>query len=143
MAALIARAQQQRADAISGLAQSLEGKPLQTTVRMIVEATLAGEAHRPRLAAALDHEELRLPVSDIVEQACHTIDRALATLLAPHLPGLSEDEREAACRTLRVAIRAIVDDGQRHAGTSMDVLGRQLRHLVIGFLREVPAASRD
>jgi AcrR family transcriptional regulator len=110
MAALISREQQARANGLGALAARLVGQPLDNVVAAIVAASVAADAASPRLALALDHEEARLPVADRVETAGAALDTALAALLAPHLPAQTPAERQAACRTARVIVRAIVDD---------------------------------
>jgi AcrR family transcriptional regulator len=110
MAALIAQQQQARADGLSVLAERLAGQPLPVIVAALVDASVASDVAQPRLAAALDHEEARLPVTARIETAFSGLDAQLAALLAGHLPQLDQPTLLSACRTARLIVRAIVDD---------------------------------
>jgi AcrR family transcriptional regulator len=139
MAALIAREQQARADGLAALARSLAGQPLAAIVAALVDASVASDVAAPQLAAALDHEEARLPVQDRMEAAAAGLDDSLAALIAPHLPGLGAAASRGACRTARLIVRAIVDDAMASPAPDPDRARHDATRAALAWLQAVSA----
>lgn len=115
MAALIAREQDRRVDGLTALAATLRGQSLRAKVEAVVGAVVTGETRMPQLAMALDHAEQRLAVNDALDAAGLRLDELLADLVAPHLADLDGRARLQACRSVRLAVRAVVDDALNRA----------------------------
>ncbi len=63
IAALIQRAHDELANALERAVHDTRGRPLETSLVALIEVAIAQQYGRPRLAAALDYEESRLPVA--------------------------------------------------------------------------------
>jgi AcrR family transcriptional regulator len=103
LAALIDREQDQRAQRLDALAAAMAGADLPSLVRALVQAAVAGETERPRLSRLLDAAEARLGL----DRAATLLDPVLARILCRWLPA---EAALAHARTLRVVVRAIIDD---------------------------------
>lgn len=103
LAALVAREQKARAERLAALAAAMQGLDLPSTVRALVRALVAGERERPRLSLVLDTAEARLGL----DHAPTVLDPVLARILARWFPA---DACLSMARTLRVVVRAVVDD---------------------------------
>lgn len=110
MAALIAREQAARADALGRIVASVEEEALEKGVTILIDASVAGEQERPQLSRILDQEEARLPVSGLLRSSHAALDAHIAGFLQPHFPMVPEFKRQEMGRTMRVIARALIDD---------------------------------
>jgi AcrR family transcriptional regulator len=134
MAALIAREQEARAEALTGLARVLAAAPVEIICKTLVTAAVSGEAKRPRLARCLDQEEARLQTDAVGEAAGRRIDAALLQLLGPHLAHLAEERQREAVRTLRITARALVDDALNGPSPSAERAARTAEEVLVAYL---------
>jgi AcrR family transcriptional regulator len=105
MAALIRRTQEERARALGGvLAQ--EHASLADLVRAVVRAVNRQHREQSLLAAAIDHEEARLPVQDEIDGYLDGAGAALRGVLARYGSKVDPDR---AARTLPALVRSVVD----------------------------------
>ncbi len=111
LAALIARHQDQRASHLMEKVKRLDGLTLIDGLKAIISATVAGEQTRPQLSACLDHAERMLSVEGVIEQAGQKIDAVIAKYLTRFASRTTLQRRLRAARTVRLIVRAIVDDG--------------------------------
>ena len=103
LAALVEREQVARADRLAALAATMGAVDLPTLVRALVRAAVEGETDRPRLSSLLDAAEARLGL----DGTASALDPVLASVLARWFP---VEDCPGLARTLRVAVRAVVDD---------------------------------
>jgi AcrR family transcriptional regulator len=124
IAALLLRAHVAQAEGLKAMASSLRGQPLPVAVRALVKLAMRGQWEQPMLAAALDHEERRLPVEKLLRASHQAIDESLLELLQEHRKAIAPGD-------LRVIARDVVDIAK--ALIEKDADGRS----------EVPAGLED
>lgn len=108
MAALIRRTQQDRAQAL-GAILTQRHDTLADLVRAAVRAINTQHREQSLLAAAIDHEEARLPVQDELDAFLNSAGEALRTLFDRYPDELTNIDPDRAARTLPVLVRSIVD----------------------------------
>ena len=107
--ALIERAHDELAEALQRVAAQVEGKPLADTLRALAHLAVRQQYANPLLAAALDHEEMRLPLQGRLKAAHERILAHVAGLLARHAPELAPDLPAAAARDCLSITKALVE----------------------------------
>jgi AcrR family transcriptional regulator len=107
--ALIEQAQSELASAIETAALSAVDQPLEESLRALVRIAIEQQYGRPLLAAALDHEERRLPVQHAVGRAEQRILFSVEGLLQKHQAELSSTIPRAAARDCLVMTKALVE----------------------------------
>ena len=134
MAALIAREQTARADALGSIVDSLTGHSINEGVVRLIDAAVTGETSQPQLSRSLDHEEARLPVVDMIGNAQSILDDHIARFLRPHMRDIPDAELRQIGRTVRVIARAIIDDMINRDRPDQDQAREQSRLAVLGYL---------
>jgi AcrR family transcriptional regulator len=142
MVALIAQHQNHRADQLAGFVQHLSDLPLEEGLAAIINAAVQGEQHRPMLSACLDHEERRLAVDGVIEQAGLRIDTVVAKYLRTFAPQKSLASSMRMARTLRLAVRAIVDDGLNRSSPKAAVVAAEALAVAKGYLSQLIDQAR-
>jgi AcrR family transcriptional regulator len=135
MVALIARQQARQADHVAAVMAGAAEADLESAVRTIVRAGMQHHHDDSLLASAIDHEEARLPVGAILEEA---MDRggALLALFAARFPAeLGTLDRQRAARTLPALIRTVVDSWSNLSPPQLDVAEEEAVRAVLGYLR--------
>lgn len=132
--ALIERDHARLADALEAL---LAGPPagglrdtLQAVARLLIEQQYGDAVY----AAAIDHEERRLPLGAQARQADQRFAAVAAALLARHRSELSPTLPASAARDLLVMARAIVEDGSQAARTPPPDLEARIVRALRGYL---------
>jgi hypothetical protein len=105
-------------DGLARLIAEAAALDLRQAVSLLVRGIADGEAAHPRFSAALDHEEARLPMGELIEPALAELDRLLAGFLAPHLPGLCLDALGHHARVCRTVARALIDEFRGDGGAA-------------------------
>jgi AcrR family transcriptional regulator len=144
--ALIDRAQGELADALEALVAQLEESPLEESLQAIAALAIRQQYGNPILAAALDHEEKRLPVQArlrIVEARIVTCTEALLQRHAKRLPPrLPANFLPTAARDCLVITKALVEaDAELGRKPPPDLADRIVRALM-GYLCWNPKARR-
>lgn len=138
--ALIDRAQAAIAAAIEQLVADLEGCSLEQAVVAMAAYAVRQQYGDPLLAAALDHEEKRLPIQDRLREAEQRIVAAVQSLLDRHLARLAAALPAAAASDCLTIAKALVEaDAGRTAVPPVDLQQRVARALY-GYLT-VPAPA--
>ena len=76
------------------LALQLKGCDASTTLKAVIELGLTQQFSNPLLAAALDHEEARLPLKQLLTQSHQDLLHCFEKMLRPHFPHLTMIEVE-------------------------------------------------
>ncbi len=135
MAALIAR---QHARQVQSLLDALDTPPtagLEGRVRALVRAAMHHHHDNALLASAIDHEEARLPVRDVLDQILEAAGPQLHVLmeeLRAELPGL---DPLAALRTLPPLLRAVVDAWANLVPPDLERAEKEGVRAVLGYLQ--------
>jgi AcrR family transcriptional regulator len=140
-AALIARAQTALADAVEQAVQQHQGRPLVSVLSSLVEIAIEHQFGNAVLAAALDHEEQRLPLGDVLGSAQSRMVAAVHTALDRH-PDLG-----AAPVPLPVAVdcltlaKALIEAEAAQPQPDVVALRQRLLHALQGYLHMSCAAG--
>lgn len=107
MAALIAQGEARVADGLEALVSRLDHATLRETVQALARFAVAQQFANPLLAAALDHEEARLPLAETLAPiearlvtSVNTLVRRHHAELAPDLPASAAQDCLAIAKTL-------------------------------------------
>ena len=107
-------------------------------MRRIVQAAVAHQMSRPRLALLLDREENRLQLDDNLDAVTRAISSAFLALLG-HLEPRPPVEAETAAGDLFALVRGIVDAAGERGERASDALEPRVLRAVFGYLG-LPAA---
>lgn len=138
VAALIEREQAALAQAVEDCVRSHDGARLETTIAALVDIAIEHQFGNATYAAALDHEERRLPLADVLNHAQARLIGAVQALLERHRRDLAHLPTEAAKDCLLIA-KALVE-GESAARPPPDLKARVLR-AVLGYLGYHPGRS--
>jgi AcrR family transcriptional regulator len=108
MAALIRRTQEERAMAL-GAVLAQQHASLADLVRAVVKAVNRQHREQSLLAAAIDHEEARLPVQDEIDGYLDGAGAALRAVFARYPAELADVDPDRAARTLPALVRSVID----------------------------------
>lgn len=139
--ALIDRAQGELAEALEALVAQLRDAPLKISLRAVAALAIRQQYANPVLAAALDHEEKRLPVQERVRQFETRLVACTVELLQRHADHLSAHlsmglpaSLPAAARDCLVITKAMVEaDAELDRKPPPDLQDRIVRALM-GYL---------
>ena len=135
MSALIASQQARQFERVQQAAQATVGATLEAAVRTMIRAAMAHHVENALLAAAIDHEEARLPVDDVISPFLAQAGEVVAHVLARYRDDLGPIDVAHAARTIPAMVRAIVDawvtDNDDHAATAE----QEATDAVLGYLR--------
>lgn len=109
VSALIDRQHGALAEEIEGCIAACQGQSLRQTLLALADIGIAQQFGRPLLAAALDHEEQRLPLQARLRESEQRIGAALAGLLQRHAAELPAPPPPAAVRDLFVITKALIE----------------------------------
>lgn len=148
VAALIEREHVRLADAIEASLQQVEGLSLRSGVARLIEIGIAYQFGNPLYAAALDHEERRLPVDAVVAGSRARMVLALQQMLAIHFPAWRRSTLQQAAADCLTISKALIDGASGTAvatgqGSSRKLsvppdLRRRISRAVLGYLT-IPA----
>jgi AcrR family transcriptional regulator len=133
IAALIEETQAALANAVEAHAAALRGQSLMHTLHAMAHLAIQQQYGDAQLAAALDHEEKRLPLEGRVCEAQQRVRAAVHALLAAHLPTLPTVAAQD-CIAITKALVEADADGSAQAP-------QDLQHLIVcalaGYLERV------
>lgn len=110
--ALIDRAQTELSEAFEMLVRQLQSKPgntLAESLHAVAQLTIAQQYANPVFAAALDHEEARLPVQKQLRAAQQRLLTSTLELFAHHQAELAADLPESCARDCFAITKALVE----------------------------------
>ncbi len=131
--ALLKQAHVELADAVEATAAQVHGKPLQEALAALADLAVRQQYADPVLAAALDHEEKRLPVDDHLAQANQRLAQAVHGLLVQHLPAITHE----AVRDCLVITRALVEADAGRLRVPPPDLAQRITRTLTGYLAGV------
>jgi AcrR family transcriptional regulator len=138
IAALIDRQQTHLAARIEACVAAQEGKTLREALSALADIGIEEQYARPLLAAALDHEEMRLPLGPRLRDAERRIGAAIATLLQRHAAELAVPPGPGDVHDLLTIAKALVEaDAMAGRQPSPDLRARVVRALS-GYLTASP-----
>lgn len=134
IAALIERAQGELADAVERTVRACEGAPLHAAMAALVRVAIEQQYGRPLLAAALDHEERRLPLQRVLSDAEGRLVGSITALLQRHRSELRLAADTAAARDCLVIAKALVEADSVSARRPPADLQQRLEQALLGYL---------
>jgi AcrR family transcriptional regulator len=143
IAALIDRQQTALADAIEACVAMHEARSLHDALSALADLGIEQQYRRPLLAAALDHEEARLPLGARLRESEQRIGAAVATLLARHAGELAAPPRSTDVQDVFVIAKAMIEaDATAGRKPASDLRERIVRALWGYLTARVPGAGR-
>ncbi len=135
LAALIERAQTSLADAIEFSARKSQGQSMPEALMGLVDIAIEHQFRHSVLAAALDHEEQRLPVEEILAASQSRILNAVQRVLAEHQSLAGVALSTAAVDCLAIA-KGIIEAQAAQAQPDLDALRQRLLRALLGYLTD-------
>jgi AcrR family transcriptional regulator len=130
IAALIEQEHNRVIEEIEQMVKDLHGKSLAVCLQAFAKLAVSQQYNRPLLAAALDHEERRLPMQQEEARTFARITRALDSLLAAHRPALPPELPACAGFDCLLIAKALVESNSSlDPQLSPDLEGRIFRAL--------------
>ena len=141
VAVLIAREQAALGDAIERCLAVGEGKSLDSLLAELVDIAIEHQFGRAVYAAALDHEEERLPLGSVLSASQQRIRHALAALLDQHRPSIATDLQPTAAEDCLIIVKALIDSEGEHRAPDVPLLRVRVLRALWGYLRYSSAPS--
>jgi AcrR family transcriptional regulator len=148
VAALIEREHEQLARALEAAVEAAATRSLDDGLHALARLAIEQQYRDPVYAAALDHEERRLPIATQLAESDARLGRAIMTFLADHsaeLPadGLSPEVARDLLLITRALVEADAQDGRRPPESLLPRLVRALRgYLLVPATLPSSAAGR-
>ena len=134
VAALIDRDHAALADALEALLAVPAADTLRGTLHAVAQLLIEQQYGDPVYAAAIDHEERRLPLGARTRQAEQRFAAAAMALMARHRAEISASLPASAPRDLLLMARAIVEDGSQSVRTPPADLEARIVRALLGYL---------
>ena len=128
--ALLVAEHQSLTERYEALADQLVGVDARTSLRAVVALAIEQQFANPVLASALDHEEARLPLRQMLLPADQQLMRTIAAIFRPHCPDLSFDELQDCMTIAKALVEAAADDAKAPPANLSDRIYRA----VAGYL---------
>ena len=107
-------------------------KTFDVALDALIDVALAHQFASPILAAALDHEERRLPLDDVLQQAQSELVQSIQHLLDAHADHIDPVSPKDAAYDCLVLVRALVDASQ--GSDDVALVKRRVQRAVSGYL---------
>jgi AcrR family transcriptional regulator len=134
VATLISRHQNALADEVEACINAHAGRSLRTTLDALAGIAIAQQYSRPLLAAALDHEERRLPLGARLRDAEKRLAAALTELLRRHADELALPPHPTQVSDLLVITKALVEADAEVGRRQSDDLRDRVVRAQLGYL---------
>jgi AcrR family transcriptional regulator len=134
VAALIERAQTELAEALETAVHAVDGQSLEDSLAALAQVAIEQQYRKPLLAAALDHEERRLPVQEVVSKAERRMLACVAVLLQRHRAELASDLATTAARDCMVIAKSLVEADSAMARRPPADLADRIVRALMGYL---------
>jgi AcrR family transcriptional regulator len=138
IAALIDRQQTALAEAVEACVAAHEGRSLYEALSALAGLGIEQQYRRPLLAAALDHEEARLPMGARLRESERRIGAAVATLLARHAAELAAPPRPSDVQDVFVIAKAMIEADAAAGRTQAPDLRDRVVRALWGYLTVKP-----
>jgi AcrR family transcriptional regulator len=109
----------------------------ETAVRLLVRAAMQHHRDDTLLATALDHEEARLPLSDMLSEYLDQGGGALAPLFYRYRDSIGAINPAHAMRTIPVLVKAVVDCWANNNPPELEIAENEAVRAVLGYLSGV------
>jgi AcrR family transcriptional regulator len=134
MAALIDVKQQELGNALSAASAASSGRSLEYGVRQLVRAAIDLQRASPRLQAAVDYEEGRLPITEVLARNADDQIAGLVAFLSEHFPSKTKAALRIEADVLRTIVRAIVDHYVDRTEPDFRAAEQQASRAALGYL---------
>ena len=138
IAALIDRQQSALSERIEACVAAQHGGSLRQALQALAEIGIEQQYGRPLLAAALDHEELRLPLGARLRESEQRIGAAVATLLQRHASELATPLQPADVHDIFVIAKALIEADAMAGRTPPPDLRDRVVRALLGYLQARP-----
>jgi AcrR family transcriptional regulator len=135
MVALIQRQQTRQFEALSVAVADVNDANLETVIRALVRAAMQHHHDDSLLASAIDHEEARLPIDDILNGYLNRSGALVAALLVRFAGEIRPLDPDHAARTLPALVRSVTDAWANLSPPQLDVAEDEAVRAVLGYLR--------
>jgi AcrR family transcriptional regulator len=140
--ALIGKTHADFAAALDRLMRVSNGATLADTLDAVAELAIAQQYADPLFAAALDHEERRLPLENQLQEFGARMLGMVATLLARHADELPPDLPRSAAADCMTITRALVEADAGRLRTPPGDLKERIVRALLGYLTLAPGTQR-
>lgn len=139
MAGLIERQQERLLMRLEAAAASIEtGASLEAAIRRLVRAAIEHHREDALLASAIDHEEARLPVDEMLSGFLGKGSALVAALLERSGAGEIAVDARIAARTVPALVRAAIDAWANLDPPQIELAEEQAVRAVVGYLTYRP-----
>jgi AcrR family transcriptional regulator len=135
MVALIRHQQTQQLDTLKAAVGAVKGGDLESVVRALIRAAMQHHRDDSLLASAIDHEEARLPIDEMLGSYLDLSGTLVAGLLVQFADEIRPVEPERVARTLPALVRAVTDAWANLSSPQLDVAEDEAVRAVLGYLR--------
>jgi AcrR family transcriptional regulator len=142
MVALIERSQREKLTHIQAAVGAMGDADLETTIRILVRAAQQHHRENSLLASAIDHEEARLPIAEMLDGYLAQGGEALRGLLAQKLGPDTQLDIDRAVRTLPALARAVGDAWANLSPPQIAMAEEEAVRAVLGYLLVSGNASK-
>ncbi len=142
VAALIDRHESALAASIEACVAAHHDRSLREALLALVDIGIAQQYTRPTLAAALDHEEARLPLGPRLREYEQRIGAAVMTLLQRHAAELAAPPQPRDVQDIFVIAKAMIEADAVAGRTPSADLRDRVAHALLGYLATARSADR-
>jgi AcrR family transcriptional regulator len=136
MAALIERQQEAQLVTLEAAAEMVGSeKTLEKVVRSLVRAAMQHHRDDDLLASAIDHEEARLPVDDLLSSYLEKAGAVVEVMLERFKHEILAIKPRTAARTLPALVRAVTDAWANLSPPQLEKAEDEAVRAVLGYLR--------
>ena len=135
VAALIAREQAALGSAIEHCVAVNRGRPLASRLPALVDIAIEHQFGNPIYAAALDHEERRLPLDSVLAATQHRIVHAVQMMLNEHRKELASTLPAEAAMDCLTITKALIEAEALQTKPKLAMLRRRVLRALFGYLR--------
>ena len=141
MVALIHRQQTQQLDTLRSAVGAVIDTDLENVVRTLVRAAMQHHLDDSLLASAIDHEEARLPIGEMLDGYLAHGGAMVVALLHRFKDDIGPINPEHAARSLPALVRATTDAWANLSPPRLDVAEDEAVRVVLGYLQTKPSAQ--
>lgn len=131
---LIERTQTSLADAVDFCVVHSQGKSLAAVLLELANIAITHQFGNPVFAAALDHEERRLPLGDVLSRAQERLSTSIQLLLTEHRQDIGAPLPAAAAVDCLMIVKALVESEASRAVPDLDALRERVVRTLHGYL---------
>jgi AcrR family transcriptional regulator len=136
MVAVIHRQQEQQHETLKSAVNASSDGDLETVVRALIRAAMQHHYDDSLLATAIDHEEARLPMNDVLDAYLDRGGALVATLIGEFADEIRMLDPDHAARTLPALVRAVIDAWANMSPPRLDLAEEEAVRAVLGYLRK-------